>query len=187
MDIRATSTPQHYDQEYDFPETDPLFGPPPRTMDRIPAGDPKQQRRRRGRWSGLLVRLPRRAHHSPLPSILLASVQSLDNKVGEIRVRVAFQRDIRDCIILCFTETWLTREMLSESVHPPGFFTHRADRNKHLLGKKKGGVVCLMINELWCDHKNIQELKSFYFYLFCIFSTLFNQVGQLRTNSHLQL
>jgi hypothetical protein len=48
LDIRATSTHQYYNQEYDFPEADPLFGPPPRTMDRIPAGNPKQWRRRRG-------------------------------------------------------------------------------------------------------------------------------------------
>jgi hypothetical protein len=42
LDIRAMSTHQHYDQEYDFPEAYPLFCPPPRTMDWIPAGDPKQ-------------------------------------------------------------------------------------------------------------------------------------------------
>ena len=80
LDISATSIYQHYDQEYDFPEADPLFGPPPRTMDRIPAGDPKQRRRRRGRRSGLLVRLRRWAHRAPLPSLLLANVQSLDHK-----------------------------------------------------------------------------------------------------------
>jgi hypothetical protein len=89
LDIRATSTYQHYYQDYDFPEADPLFGPPPRTMDMIPVGDPKQRRCRRGRQSDLLVRLRRRAHRSPLPSILLTNVQSLDNK-----------RDIRDCNIL---------------------------------------------------------------------------------------
>ena len=87
MDIRATSTYQHYDQEYDFPEA---FGPLPRIMDRIPAGDPKQRRRRRGRRSGLLVRLHRRAHRPLLTSILLANVQSLDNKIDEILARVAF-------------------------------------------------------------------------------------------------
>ena len=128
---------------------------------RIPVGDPKQRRRRRGRWRGLLVRLRRRGHRTPLPRILLANVQSLDNKADEIRARVTFQRDIRDCNVLCFTETWLPRDTLSESVHPPGFFTHRTDRNKHLSGKKKGGGVCLMINEMWCDHNNIQDLKSF--------------------------
>ena len=33
-------------------------------------------------------------HHPPLPSILLANVQSLDNKVDEIKARVAFQRHL---------------------------------------------------------------------------------------------
>ena len=51
--------------------------------------------------------------------------------------------------------------MLSESVQPPGFFMRRADRNKHLSGKKKGRGVCHMINDSWCNHNNIQELKSF--------------------------
>ena len=90
----------------------------------------------------------------------LAYSQSLDNKVDEIQARVAriaFQRDIRDCNVLYFSN----RETLSESVQPACFFTHCADRNKHLSGKKKGGGVCLMINETWCDHNNIQELKSF--------------------------
>ena len=130
-------------------------------MDRIPAGDRKQRPRKRGKRSGLLVMLQRRAHRAPLQSILLANVQSLHNKVDEIRARVAFQRDIRDCNVLCFTETWLTRETLTESVQPAGFVTHCADRNQHLSGKKKGRGVCLMINETWCDHNNIQELRSF--------------------------
>jgi hypothetical protein len=43
LDIRATSTYQHYDQEYDFPEADPLFGLPPRTMDRSPAAEGEEE------------------------------------------------------------------------------------------------------------------------------------------------
>uniref|UniRef100_A0A4W5LBY6 Calcium-transporting ATPase n=1 Tax=Hucho hucho TaxID=62062 RepID=A0A4W5LBY6_9TELE len=39
------------------------------------------------------------AHRAPLPSVLLANVQSLDNKEDEIRARVSFQRDIGDCNI----------------------------------------------------------------------------------------
>ena len=81
MDIRATSTYQHYDQEYNFLEADPMFGPSPRTMYRIPVGDPKQ-RAADGAvfWSGSVD-----GHlHPPLLSILLANVQSLDNKVDEI-------------------------------------------------------------------------------------------------------
>ena len=92
LNISATSPHHHYDQEYDFPEADPVFCLPPRTMDQIPAGDPKQRCSKRGKRSGLLVRRRRQAHRAPLPSILLANVQSLDNKVDEIRARVAFQR-----------------------------------------------------------------------------------------------
>ncbi|CDQ81681.1 unnamed protein product [Oncorhynchus mykiss] len=46
---------------------------------------------------------------------------------------------------------------MAHSVQPAGFFMQRADRNKHLSGKKRG----LIINETWCDHNNIQELKFF--------------------------
>jgi hypothetical protein len=84
LDIKATSIYHHYDQEYNFPEADTLFGPPPRTMDQILEADPNHRCRRRGRRSGLLVRFCRSAHRPPLPSILLANVQSLDNKVDEI-------------------------------------------------------------------------------------------------------
>ncbi|XP_052332830.1 uncharacterized protein LOC127911022 [Oncorhynchus keta] len=161
LNIRAASTHHQYDQEYDFREADPVFCLSPRTTEWIPASDPKKRLRKRGKRSGLLVRLRRRAHRATLPSILLANVQSLDDKIDEIRARVAFQRDIRDCNVLCFTETWLTGETLSESVQPAGFSTHRADRNKHLSGKKRGGGVCFMVNVTWCGHNNIQELKSF--------------------------
>ena len=67
-------------------------------------------------------------------------------------------RDIRDCNMLCFTKTW---DMLLESVQLPGFPVHRTDRDKHLSGKRKGGGICFLINGSWCNHNNIQELKSF--------------------------
>ena len=85
---------------------------PPKAFQLIPESDPTQCRRRRGRRSSLLVRLRRRAHHPPLLSILLTNVQILDNKVEEIKANVAFQRESRDCNILCFTETWLSGDML---------------------------------------------------------------------------
>ena len=139
------STHHQYDQEYVFRDADPVFCLTNRTTEWIPCSDPKQRRRKRGKRSGLLVRLRRWAHRAPLPSILLTNVQSLDNKVDEIRARVAFQRDIRDCNVLCLTETWLTGETLSERVQPAGFSTHRADRNKHLSGKKRGGAYALWL------------------------------------------
>ncbi len=49
------------------------------------AARPRKRRRKRGKRAGVLVRLRRRAFRPPLPTILLANVQSLDNKLCELR------------------------------------------------------------------------------------------------------
>jgi hypothetical protein len=87
---------------------EPLFVPP-KAIELIPEAAPSRCWRSRGIRSGLLVQLRRWSHHPPLLSILLANVQSLDNKVCELRARISFQRDIRDCNILCFTESYCPR------------------------------------------------------------------------------
>ena len=60
-----------------------------------------------GSWAGVLVRLRKRENRLPLPSTLRADVQSLDNKLDELRCRMAFQWDIKFCNVMVFTETWL--------------------------------------------------------------------------------
>ena len=62
--------------------------------------------------------------------------QSLDNKIDELRARISFQRDIRDCNVLCFMETWLSPDILSLSLQPAGFSVQYTNRNKELSGKK---------------------------------------------------
>ena len=138
-----------------LPKLDPLFILP-RAIELIPEAAPRRRRQRRGIRSGLLVELRRRAHHPSLPSILLADVQSLDNKWDKLRARISFQRDIRDCNILGFMESCLSRDILSPSIQPTGISVHRADRNKELSRKKNGRGVCFMINYSWCD--NIQQV-----------------------------
>ncbi len=64
-----------------------------------------RKRRRRRKRAGVLVRLRCRAFRHPLPTILLANVQSLDNKLCELRARISYQRETRDCCIICLTET----------------------------------------------------------------------------------
>ncbi len=58
-----------------------------------------------GKSAGILNRLRNRAHSPPLPSILLTNVQSLENKMDDLRARISFQQDIRDCNILYLSET----------------------------------------------------------------------------------
>ncbi len=83
-----------------------------------------------------------------LPSILLANVQSLDNKLCELR----------DCSIICLTETCMSREVPDFAMEPMGFSVHRADRIPDLSGKSKGGGVCFTINNSWCDRKNAHPI-----------------------------
>ncbi len=58
---------------------------------------PRKCHRKRGKRAGVLVRLR-----------LLANIQSLDNKLCELRARISYQQETRDCCIICLTETWMS-------------------------------------------------------------------------------
>ncbi len=64
----------------------------------------KKRSRKRGKRAGVLIRLRRRAFRPPLPTILLANVQSLDNKLCELRARISYQRETRECCVICLTD-----------------------------------------------------------------------------------
>ncbi len=90
----------------------------------------RRRRKHRGRRAGIRNRLRKRAYSPPLPSILLANVQSLENKMDDLRARISFQRDIRDCNIFCLTETWLTPSVPDTAVTPSdNFSVLRMDRS----------------------------------------------------------
>ncbi len=110
-----------------------------------------RKRRRRRKRAGVLIRLRRRAFRHPLPTILLANVQSLDNKLCELRARISYQRETRDCCVICLTETWMSAMVPDSAIELTGFSVHRSDRTKELTGKSRGGGVCFYINNLWCD------------------------------------
>ncbi len=104
----------------------------------------KKHRRKR---AGIRNSLRKRAHSPHLPSILLANIQSLENKIDDLRVRLSFQQDIRDCNILCLSETWLTTSVPDTAVTlSDNFSVLRMDRTAE-AGKTKGGGVCFMINK----------------------------------------
>ncbi len=117
--------------------------------------NPRRRKKHRGRRAGIRDRLRNKAHSPPLPSILLANVQSLENKMDDFRARTSFQRDIRDCNILCLSETWLTPSVPDTA---DNFSVLRMDRTAE-AGKIKGGGVCFMINKKWCDPRNISILS----------------------------
>ncbi len=120
----------------------------------------KEHSQKRGKRAGVLVRLRRRAFRPPLPTILLANVQSLDNKLCELRARISYQRETRDCCVICLTETWMSA-MVSDSSSSRVSQCIARDRTKELTGKGRGGVVCFYINNSWCDERNLHSIKSF--------------------------
>ncbi len=79
--------------------------------------------------------------------------------MDDLRGRISFQRDIRDCNFLCLTETWLTPSVPDTAVTPSdNFYVLRMDRTAE-AGKTKGSGVCFMIKKKWCDLKSISILS----------------------------
>ncbi len=79
--------------------------------------------------------------------------------MDDLRARISFQQDIRECNIFCLTETWLTPSVPDMAVTPAdNFSVLRMDRTAE-AGKNKGGGVCFMINKRWCDPRNISILS----------------------------
>ncbi len=121
--------------------------------------NPRRRKKHCGKRAGIRNRLRERAHSPPLSSILLANVQSLENKISDLRTRISFQQDIRDCNILCLSETWLSTSVPDTAVMPSdNFSVLRMDRTAE-AGKTKGGGVCFMINKKWCDPRNISFMS----------------------------
>ncbi len=122
---------------------------------------PRKCCRKRRKRAGVLVRLRRRPLRPPLPTILLANVQSLDNKLCELREHISYQWETRDCCIICLTETWMSAVVPDSAIELTGFSVHRSDRTKELTGKSRGGGICFFINNSWCDERNLHSIKSF--------------------------
>ena len=107
----------------------------------------RRRRKRRGDRGGPLNRLKRDPYRPAIPSLFLANVRSLANKMDEMRLRVA-TKTINSCAIL-ITESWLTASIPDASIEIPGFTTHRQDRNKESTGKSRGGGVVIYLNNNW--------------------------------------
>lgn len=97
----------------------------------IEAGVQDTQRDYVGKW----------INHLYPPFVLLANVQSLENKLDELHSRLSYQRDLKNCNILCFSESWLNKIM--ENINLVGFSIHQQDRMAS-SGKLKGWCVSLL-------------------------------------------
>ena len=86
-------------------------------------------KQRHGRGSGRDGRLERRRFKPCLPSIVMGHVQSLNNKMDELTALTRSHAVYRECSLMCFTKTWLHRDITDPIVSVDGFHTVRADRD----------------------------------------------------------
>lgn len=105
--------------------------------------------RKRGKRGGVRLRFKRQQlSRIPLPSVIMANVQSLRNKVDELQGNVRFHKDFKDCGVLAFSETWLSERDHDSDLYLDGFGTpFRLDHNAKVTGKTQGGGVCLYVNK----------------------------------------
>ncbi len=66
-----------------------------------------ERRRKRGKQTGIRTRLMANPTRPALPSLFLANVHSLDNKMDFLRLRMVALCEVRDCCDFIFTEMWL--------------------------------------------------------------------------------
>ncbi len=88
---------------------------------------------------------------TPLPTIILANVQSLWKKTDELQAMVKFQHDYRNVCLMALTETWLSEGDSDSGLRLDDFGVPvRMDRDARETGKVQEGGVCLYIRENWC-------------------------------------
>ncbi len=71
----------------------------------------RERKQKRGKCGGIRARLAANPHKPAIPTIVLANVRSLDNKLDYIRLLCSTQRTVRDCCVFVFTETWLNNSV----------------------------------------------------------------------------
>ncbi len=78
--------------------------PEHRVEQRPPENNRRRRRKHRGRTCWNIA--TDWASQPSSTEFLLAMSNPLENKMDDLRARISFQRDIRDCNSFCFTETW---------------------------------------------------------------------------------
>ena len=121
-----------------------------------PGGSARRRRRdrkqRRGKRGGLRAKLKLTPLRLSLPSIFLANVRSLVNKMDELRLRITHSKRLLDCNVMVFTETWLHNDVPDNAIELTGRYTLRADRTADDSGKTRGGGLCIYVNKAWCTN-----------------------------------
>ena len=112
--------------------------------------------RKRGKRGGVRARIRNRGVKKPfMPVILLSNARSLCNKTDELCANTQYFYEYRESSILCFTETWMNKDMDDKLFNVDGFHLIRSDRT-YESEKDCGGGICFYFNKQWTNVKNIK-------------------------------
>ncbi|XP_060763541.1 uncharacterized protein fbrsl1 isoform X7 [Neoarius graeffei] len=153
-DIDDKLNPAHAKELHDLG----LLRRPALTSTPTTAAHPQRKRHRRcerkqkqGKCGGIRARLMANPHKPAIPSIILANVRSLDNKLDYIHLLRATQQAVRECCVFVFTETWLNDSIPDSAIQLDRLTCYQADRALIEGGKTRGGGVCVYIKDAWCQ------------------------------------
>jgi len=87
-----------------------------------------ERKQNRGKCGGIRARLAANPYKPAIPTIILANIRSLDNKMDYIQLLRNTQKNVRDCCVFVFTETWLNNNVLDHTIQLEWLTCYRADR-----------------------------------------------------------
>ncbi len=131
----------------------------------------RRKRCERGRkCGGIRARLRANPTRPALPTLMLSNVRSLENKLDLIQLTRSTQHEARDCCVFVFTETWLNDNIPDSAIQLNKLTCYRADRDKTLSGKSRGGGLCLYINKEWCNNAAVLSKHCHHWWSLCLWS-----------------
>lgn len=116
-----------------------------------------------GKREGVRARLAASPHRPAIPSLIVANVHSLDNKSDYIQLLRSTQREVRDCCVFIFTESWLNDNIPDSAIQLTALTCYCTDQVIMEGGKTRSGGV---ISNAWCrnaaiTHKHCSLLAEF--------------------------
>lgn len=71
---------------------------------------------------------------------------------SELQANTNHLQEYKDAYIMDFSETWLMSKDIDSNLTISGFGAAvRLDRDTKVMGKSRGGGVCVYINQWWCN------------------------------------
>jgi hypothetical protein len=131
LDTRTAITHPVLKEYLFFNESDrkDLLQPPDKTL--IPVI--RRRDKYRGRRSRCLVRIWQWAGNLPLPSVLLANIQSMEIKIDELQSHMSYQQDIKNEYLMFHMN----------KIQQAGFKLFRQERTA-ASGKRRAGCLCIL-------------------------------------------